>query len=133
MSNTSPREPEVNGGLILALSILGLLLCGPLTIVSWIMANAALRTLDHHPSSSQRGLVQAGQIISIIGIVLWVFFAYTRLSAPSPRRLSSPTTFIGGKSVQSQGGRVYVDGKPADPSTPEGSLALHLQSQQEKK
>ncbi|WP_309708263.1 hypothetical protein [Armatimonas sp.] len=132
MSST-PREPGVNGGLILALSILGLLLCGPLTIISWIMANAALRTLDYHPGSSQRGLVQAGQIISIVGIVLWVLFAWTRLSNLPSQRSYMPTTYIGGKPVESVGGRVYVNGKPADPSTPEGSLALHLQTQPGKK
>jgi hypothetical protein len=133
MADSKPIEPPVNGGLILALSILGLLLCGPLTVVSWIMANSALRLLDHHPGSSQRGLVQAGQVISIVGIVVWILFACTRLGNLPSRSARMSTTYIGGKPVDSVGRRVYVNGKPADPSTAEGSLALHLQAQQGKK
>lgn len=81
MSYSKQNEPQVNGGLILALSILGLLLCGPLTIVSWIMANGALRTLENHPQSSQRGLAQAGQIISIIGMILWILVVGVKMGA----------------------------------------------------
>lgn len=79
MLSPKPNEPEVNGGLILALSILGLLLCGPLALVSWLMSNQASRTLDGYPGLSQRGLVQASKIISVIGIFLWLLIASVRL------------------------------------------------------
>jgi mannose/fructose/N-acetylgalactosamine-specific phosphotransferase system component IIC len=81
MSDSKQNEPQVNGGLILALSILGLLLCGPLTIVSWIMANEALRCLWNYPHSGQRGLVRAGQIISVVGMLLWILVVGVKMGA----------------------------------------------------
>lgn len=133
-TNETTPEPAVNGGLILALSILGLLLCGPLTIASWLMANGALRSLQNYPYSSQRGLAQAGQVISIIGFGIWIVLAFVQIAALQARttRTTAPRYTIGGKPMESVGGRVYIDGKPADLSTPEGSLAQQLMSERRK-
>ncbi|WP_309708255.1 hypothetical protein [Armatimonas sp.] len=108
MSDKSLREPDVNGGLILALSILGLLLCGPLTLVSWIMANSAIRTLDFYPSSSQRGLVKAGQIISIIGLILWILIVVVKVNERTQRMRGYDSSY---------GANITINGRPADPNS----------------
>ncbi|MBB6050979.1 hypothetical protein [Armatimonas rosea] len=108
MSDSKQIEPQVNGGLILALSILGLLLCGPLTIVSWLMANGALRTLWNYPHSGQRGLAQAGQVISIIGMILWVLIIGAKVIALNER---------GQRANRSYGANITIDGRPANPNS----------------
>lgn len=60
------------GGLILTLSILGILCCQIFSVVAWIMGRADLTEIDAgrmHPDG--RGLTQAGMIIGIIGTILF--------------------------------------------------------------
>jgi serine/threonine protein kinase len=70
------RYVEKKGGTILALAIIGLFCCGILAPISWVMANSALAEYgDYDPGD--RGTVQAGRIIGIIGTVwmgLWILF-----------------------------------------------------------
>lgn len=66
---THPRAVPV-----LVLGILSLVLCTPLGVVAWILANGALKQIDANPGAySGRGMVQAGKILGIIGVALIVF------------------------------------------------------------
>ena len=59
------------GGLILALGIVGLLLCGFAGIAAWIMGNRDLAEMDAGVmDASGRGMTQAGRVIGIITVVL---------------------------------------------------------------
>ncbi|MDQ3813317.1 MAG: hypothetical protein M3347_05140, partial [Armatimonadota bacterium] len=63
----------VNGTLILIFGILGLICCGFLAPVAWIMGNSALQTIDAGQGDpSQRQMVVIGRILGIIGSVLLV-------------------------------------------------------------
>jgi hypothetical protein len=94
-SDYSAPAPAVNGTLILALGLVGLLTaCAPCGIAAWIMGNGAMATLDQYPNSdqSQRGTVNAGRIVGIISTILWVLAAIGWLilfvivgQSPSPR------------------------------------------------
>lgn len=69
-------RPAVNhpqGTTVLVLGILGLVCCGVLGPVAWIMGNSAMREIDANPAAySNRGSVQAGRILGIIATVLLV-------------------------------------------------------------
>lgn len=70
MSNGSG---SYNPTLILVLGILSIVVCGPLGIAAWIMGNNALKELDQgFGDPSSRGLIVAGRILGIIGVVLTV-------------------------------------------------------------
>ncbi|MDB6058414.1 MAG: hypothetical protein JWO95_2258 [Verrucomicrobiales bacterium] len=68
--------------LILVLGILGLVICGPLGIAAWVMANKDLREMDAGTMDpSGRGTTNAGRIcgiiatiLTIIGVVLGIVF-----------------------------------------------------------
>lgn len=68
------------GGLILALGILGIVLCGICGIIAWVLGNNDLKEMDAgRMDPSGRGTTQAGKICGIIGlawqacgIVLWL-------------------------------------------------------------
>jgi hypothetical protein len=66
--------PDVDTGATLALilSIVGLVVCQPLNIVSLIMSNNAARKVQETGKYQDQGQVKAAKIISIIGIVLLV-------------------------------------------------------------
>lgn len=92
MSNGSG---SYNPTLILVLGILSIVVCGPLGIAAWIMGNNALRELDQgFGDPNSRGLIVAGRVLGIIGVVLTivgcvVFAGLTALGAlagvqPSP-------------------------------------------------
>jgi len=62
------------GGLILALGILGLVLCQPIGIAAWVMGNSDLARIDAgHMDPTGRGLTQAGKICGIVAVVLMAF------------------------------------------------------------
>jgi hypothetical protein len=64
--------PDVDTGATLALilSIVGLVVCQPLNIVSLIMSNNAARKVQETGKYQDQGQVKAAKIISIVGIVL---------------------------------------------------------------
>lgn len=65
-------EPH-RGALILTLAIIGLLICGPLNIVAWVMASSDLQKMRHGTMDPEgTGLTQAGMAVAIIGTVLWI-------------------------------------------------------------
>jgi hypothetical protein len=61
------------GAVILTLGILGLVICGPLAIVAWVMGSndmASIRRREMDPSGE--GLTRAGQILGIIGTIFFI-------------------------------------------------------------
>jgi len=69
--------PPVNGNTVLILAILGLVCLQILSPIAWVMGNNALQTLDQYPNAdqSQRGIVNTGRIIGIVGTVFLVVSA----------------------------------------------------------
>jgi len=83
-----PSEPQANphsssivpnalsnlphrGGLVLGLSIGGIICCPILSIVAIVFANEDLRKMDQGSMDPEgRGLTSAGKIVSIIGLIL---------------------------------------------------------------
>ncbi len=70
----TPAASPVNGTVPLVLGILGVVLCGLLAPVAWVLGDNALRTLDAAPhlDQSPRGTALAGKVLGIIGTVLLV-------------------------------------------------------------
>jgi uncharacterized membrane protein YidH (DUF202 family) len=70
------------GGVVLALGILGIVVCFICGIIAWVMGNNDIRQMNAGTmDSSGRGLTQAGKICGIIsvilvivGLVIWVLF-----------------------------------------------------------
>jgi hypothetical protein len=61
------------GTLILVLGILGLIICGPLAIVAWILGANDLKEMDAGMMDpAGRGNTQAGKICGIIGTILLI-------------------------------------------------------------
>jgi hypothetical protein len=61
------------GTLILVLGILGLVVCGPLAIVAWVLGSGDLKEMDAGTMDpSGRGTTNAGKICGIIGTVLLI-------------------------------------------------------------
>lgn len=70
-----PQYPgdHPSGTVVLVLGILGLLVCGPLGIVAWVMGNNALKEIDDSSAVyTNRGTVQAGKILGIIATILMI-------------------------------------------------------------
>jgi Domain of unknown function (DUF4190) len=66
-------QPHPQGTTILVLGILGVVLCGILAPIAWVMGNSALADINRNPAAySNRGLVQAGRILGILGTILWI-------------------------------------------------------------
>jgi hypothetical protein len=62
-------------GTILALSIIGLFIFGPLCIAAWIMGDNDLREMDAGiMDNSGRSTTTSGRSIGILGTVLWLLF-----------------------------------------------------------
>jgi uncharacterized membrane protein YjgN (DUF898 family) len=68
--------------IILVLGILGVVCCGLLAPVAWVMGSSELKAIQAGSSpASGEGLAKAGKILGIIGTVLlvltvlWIFFA----------------------------------------------------------
>lgn len=61
------------GTLILVLGILGLIVCGPLAVVAWVMGSGDLKAMDGGTMDpAGRGTTQAGKICGIIGTILLI-------------------------------------------------------------
>ena len=76
MTNGTSLRPH-RGTLILILGILGVLCsCLPLGIVAWVLGHQELKDIDAgHVDPSGRGTVQAGKILGIVSVVIWVLAA----------------------------------------------------------
>ena len=72
------------GTMILVLGILGLVVCGPLGTVAWVMGRGDLKLIDAGQMDPEgRGLTQAGTIcgmiasilmaIGLVFAILWIF------------------------------------------------------------
>jgi hypothetical protein len=61
------------GTLILVLGILGLIICGPLAIVAWVLGTNDLKEMAAGTMDpAGRGTTQAGKICGIIGTILLI-------------------------------------------------------------
>jgi hypothetical protein len=64
------------GTLILVLGILGLVICGPLGIVAWVMGSGDLKEIDAGTMDpAGRGTTQAGKICGMIATILMIIGA----------------------------------------------------------
>lgn len=67
---------------VLVLGIIGILCCGPLGIVAWVMGQNEVNAIDAgRRDPAQRGTANAGRIIGIIATVLWAGFILIGLIA----------------------------------------------------
>ncbi len=65
-----PLNPH-RGGVVLALGILGLVVCFICGIIAWIMGKNDLREMDSgRMDPSGRGLTQAGRICGMVGVII---------------------------------------------------------------
>jgi uncharacterized membrane protein YidH (DUF202 family) len=75
-STQLPLRPH-RGGVVLALGILGIVVCFICGIIAWVMGNNDLREMNAGTMDpSGRGLTQAGKICGMIGVILvivWIF------------------------------------------------------------
>ena len=82
-SNQPPAAPTVSqppaqgglkphrGGAVLALGIIGLVLCFICGIIAWVMGKNDLRQMDARTMDpSGRGMTKAGKICGMIGVIL---------------------------------------------------------------
>ena len=88
-----PSYRSVNGGLILTLGILGVLLCNFLGPVALMMGSSAVAAIDRGEANpNERGSASAGRIMGIIGtvfLVIGVFFWVALLANPTFREAFS--------------------------------------------
>jgi hypothetical protein len=60
------------GTTILVLGILGILICGVLAVIAWVMGNRAMKEIDANPAAySNRQSVSIGRVLGIVGTILW--------------------------------------------------------------
>ena len=80
-SGYGPRGPYAHsgylapdrGGVILTLGILGLVVCGVLSIIAWVMGAGDLREIrEGRMNPAGYGLTQAGMVLGIVGCVLMI-------------------------------------------------------------
>lgn len=68
--------------MILVFGIIGLVICGPLAVAAWVMGNTAIAEIDRDPGGySNRGMVQAGRVLGMIGTAFWVLGVVLTLSS----------------------------------------------------
>lgn len=85
-----PFDPQGSGGSrfagksaraswALAASIVGLLCCGPLSIVGLVIGRQEVSNIDAGRSDpSKRGMAQAAFIVGVIGVSLWIILLIAR-------------------------------------------------------
>ncbi|MEI6913927.1 MAG: hypothetical protein WCL39_02225 [Armatimonadota bacterium] len=67
--------------MVLALGIIGLLICGPLSIAAWVMAASDMPQMDSGAMDpTGRGLTQAGLICGIVGTLGWILIVFALLA-----------------------------------------------------
>jgi hypothetical protein len=81
-----PQGPQYqtnapNATTALVLGILGVVCCGILAPIAWIMGNNALGEIERSGGAyGGEGMARAGQILGIIGTILWVVGIIIRLA-----------------------------------------------------
>jgi len=71
-SRPGPLKPH-RGGIILALGILGIVVCFILGIIAWVMGKNDLNEMDAGiMDPSGRGLTQAGKICGMVSVILQI-------------------------------------------------------------
>lgn len=74
----SPLKKD-RGGLVLTLGLVGLFVCGPMSLAAWVMGNADLHEMDLEMMDARYRLTtSAGRTIGAVGTILWIlgFLAY---------------------------------------------------------
>ncbi len=70
--SSSAQAPH-RGVIVLLLGLLGLLLCPVFAIMAWLMGKGDLEKIDRGEMDPEgRGLTQAGMILGIVAVALWV-------------------------------------------------------------
>lgn len=65
----------------LVLGILGILCCGILAPIAWVLGTNSLKAIEQSGGAyGGEGLARAGQILGIIGTVLWVVAVVVRIA-----------------------------------------------------
>ena len=60
-------------GTILALGIIGLIICGPLCIAAWLMGDSDIREMDAGiMDKSGRSTTSTGRALGVLGSILWI-------------------------------------------------------------
>jgi hypothetical protein len=68
----------------MVLGILGVLCCGILAPIAWILGNNALREIEQSGGAyAGEGQAKAGQILGIIGTIIWVIGVIIQLAVLS--------------------------------------------------
>ncbi|GAB3914923.1 hypothetical protein GCM10011575_40490 [Microlunatus endophyticus] len=74
-------QPHPRGVPVLILGIVGLVICFPCGIIAVVLGNGALKEIDANPGAyTNRGMVNAGRILGIIAIVIWVIGLIARFA-----------------------------------------------------
>ncbi len=61
------------GGLILTLGLIGLFVCGPLSLAAWVMGSGDLHEMDANMmDASGRSSTSSGRNIGMLGTILWI-------------------------------------------------------------
>ncbi len=69
-----PLRPH-RGGTILTLAVLGIVCCWPFSIAAWVMGVQDLQEMrQERMDRDGEGLTQAGMIVGIVGVAIWVLF-----------------------------------------------------------
>ncbi|MBO0811256.1 MAG: DUF4190 domain-containing protein [Microlunatus sp.] len=77
-------HPHPRGTAVLILGIVSLVGCLPCAIIAIVLAQGALREIDANPGAyTNRGTVNAGRILGIIGLVIVVLGFLARLGLGS--------------------------------------------------
>lgn len=77
----APR-PHPRGTAVLVLGIIGIVICFPCGIIALIMGNNALKEIDANPGAyTNRSMVNAGRILGIIAVIIWVIGLIVRFAA----------------------------------------------------
>lgn len=79
------RQPH-RGGTILTLGILGIFCCAIMGICAWVMGNEDIKQMNMgRMDPSGRGITQAGRILGIISVVLWIISVFANLALNAAR------------------------------------------------
>lgn len=75
-------QPHPRGVAVLVLGLVSLVGCLPCAIIAIVLANGALKEIDANPAAyTNRGTINAGRILGIIGLVIVVIGTIARFAA----------------------------------------------------
>ncbi len=87
----SPYPKSSQATTALVLSIVGLLCCGPLSIVGMLMGRSEVNAIRRgEVDPAQQGTAQAGFVVGIIGTVIWAGFIVLYIGAVALSVAASP-------------------------------------------